>query len=236
MGTVVVIQTPVAPSGSKLETSVVPETARANAATPPRLVPGLLDSGTPNVPALAAAAGALVGRAAVSLPPHPEGSGSAPGLRVEVDSIFSGRASAPAAADAEVTRYAAGTSSVPSVPILSLSNPVVALKEISQVGEQAGEKVLPPLLQLPGLLSVLPGVEPADVERGMRAFLDQLEEIGQGWTGHGNQTGLSLWLLAGTAAVLACEMARRQLRSSAEVPALYAQRLPDSTPIPPSAR
>jgi hypothetical protein len=72
------------------------------------------------------------------------------------------------------------------------------------------------LLQLPGLLSGLPGVQLADVERGMRDFLEQLDEMGQSLAEHRDQTGLYLWLIAGTTAVAACEMARRQLRVKKE--------------------
>jgi hypothetical protein len=129
-----------------------------------------------------------------------------------------------------------GADAVTGGPLFSLSNPAVALKILGPTTEQAGETPPPLLLQLPGVLGGLPGVELADVERGMRAFLDQLDDMGQGLTGHRDRTGLYLWLLAGTASALACEMARRQWKSSAVVPALDANRLTDAGMDPPCAR
>jgi hypothetical protein len=59
---------------------------------------------------------------------------------------------------------------------------------------------------------VLPPLDLSVLERGMRAFLAQLEQIGSSAAGGGSR--LSLWVLAGAAAATACEIARRQLRSA----------------------
>jgi hypothetical protein len=64
---------------------------------------------------------------------------------------------------------------------------------------------------------MLPPLDLSALEHGMREFLQQLEQLSAPATGSGR--GLSLWLLAGAAAVTACEIARRQLRRSADVPA-----------------
>ncbi len=46
----------------------------------------------------------------------------------------------------------------------------------------------------------------------MQQFLGQLERMGQGLVGHRDEAGLYLWIVAGAAVVMACEIARRQVR------------------------
>jgi hypothetical protein len=75
------------------------------------------------------------------------------------------------------------------------------------------------LVPLPAVASVLTALRPLDLpalERGMQRFLEQLDRIGQRLTGPREAGGLYAWIAAGAAAVLACEMGRRQLRRPAE--------------------
>jgi hypothetical protein len=78
----------------------------------------------------------------------------------------------------------------------------------------------------PGVLPFLPPVPLAAVERALRQFLDQLEQVRQSLDGDRGESGLWPWIVAGAAAGAACEIARRQLRQPAGVPALPGDRLP----------
>jgi hypothetical protein len=78
--------------------------------------------------------------------------------------------------------------------------------------------VLPPP-QVPGVLTALPPFNLSALELGLQQFLEQLEGMGQRLTGHGEGTGLRLWLVAGGAAAAACEIARRHLRQPDGKPA-----------------
>ena len=71
-----------------------------------------------------------------------------------------------------------------------------------------------PLPQGLGALSVLPTVDVAALEQGMRHFLRQLQGVGEELTSRHDKPGMGVWLVAGTAAAAACEIARRQLRMS----------------------
>jgi hypothetical protein len=84
-----------------------------------------------------------------------------------------------------------------------------------------------------GALDFLPPVPLAAVEAGMRRFLEQLEQVGQGLAGDQDEGGLGAWIAAGAAAAAACEIARRQLRRTAEVPSLARNRLPGPPQILP---
>ena len=50
------------------------------------------------------------------------------------------------------------------------------------------------------------------LSRRFRHFLRQLQGVGDELTGKHDKPGLGVWLVAGTAAVAACEMARRQMQ------------------------
>src|SRR5439155_1593574 len=56
------------------------------------------------------------------------------------------------------------------------------------------------------------------LEQGMQQFLDQLDRLGQPLAAHPDGTGLGPWIVAGAASAVACEIARRHLKRSAEVP------------------
>jgi len=71
-----------------------------------------------------------------------------------------------------------------------------------------------PLLHVSGMLNVLPTLDVAALEQGMKHFLGQLQRMGEDLTAKHGGTGLGIWIVAGTAAAAACELARRQLRRS----------------------
>jgi hypothetical protein len=80
------------------------------------------------------------------------------------------------------------------------------------------------------LLTVLRPFDLSALELSMQQWLEQLERIGQHLALPRNRTGLCLWILAGVAAVTACEIARRQLRRPAGVPAVATSCWPGTSP------
>jgi hypothetical protein len=84
------------------------------------------------------------------------------------------------------------------------------------VGSPSEEAPVPPEARLSDVLTALPPLDLAAVGRGMQRFLEDLEGIGGGMGRPASQTELLLWAVAGTAAGVACEVARRQLRRHAE--------------------
>jgi hypothetical protein len=90
------------------------------------------------------------------------------------------------------------------------------------VDDQHEEGLIPqrvlPLLPAPDPLSVLRPFGFWAVERGMQRFLQQLDRMGQCLGDSHGETGLWPWLVAGAAAVTACEIARRQLRRASTMP------------------
>jgi hypothetical protein len=83
------------------------------------------------------------------------------------------------------------------------------------------------------VLAFLPPFPPGAVEVGLQQFLDRLEFAGQGLSGERDEEGLWPWLVAGTAVVVACEMARRQWRRPDCVPVLAGDGVPGAVPAPP---
>jgi hypothetical protein len=81
------------------------------------------------------------------------------------------------------------------------------------------EEGAPPLPEL-GVLPILPPGPIAALEAGLKGFLEQLERAGQRLAADREEGGLWSWVVAGTAAAAACEIARRQLRRPDGVPAL----------------
>jgi hypothetical protein len=69
-----------------------------------------------------------------------------------------------------------------------------------------------PLRQVSDMLSTFPTLNVTALEQGMQHFLGQLQRAGEDLTGTGHGPGLGIWLAAGAAAALACEVGRRQLR------------------------
>jgi hypothetical protein len=97
-------------------------------------------------------------------------------------------------------------------------------------GEPSEERLPLPPGHTGGILAALSPLDLSALEAGMRAFLKQLERLGV--PPAGSESGLSLWLIAGAAAVTACEMARRQLRRTAGVRA--AEDRPSGFPLDPT--
>jgi hypothetical protein len=81
----------------------------------------------------------------------------------------------------------------------------------------------PPRLDVLAVLA--PGALPA-LGAGMQQFLEQLERMGQRLGEDRAENGLWPWLVAGAAAAVACEIARRQLGRPPTVPALAGLRMP----------
>jgi hypothetical protein len=76
------------------------------------------------------------------------------------------------------------------------------------------EGLLLPSGQVSDVLTVLPPLDVSSLELGMREFLDELEGVGQRLTGVRGGTGAYAWVVAVATAAMACEIARRQLRSA----------------------
>ncbi len=86
----------------------------------------------------------------------------------------------------------------------------------AESSESGSEATLPPLpvTQRGSGLSMLPDLNVTALERAMQHFLRQLHSTGDDLVGKHEKAGLGVWLVAGTAAVAACEIARRQMRAS----------------------
>jgi hypothetical protein len=94
-------------------------------------------------------------------------------------------------------------------------------------GQQAGGGPALPWPQAPGVLAVLPPLDLAALERGLQRFLEQLGPTGPRRPGDRDGPALWPWVVAGTAAATACEIARRQLRRPAGGPPAEVARRPD---------
>src|SRR5262249_7148943 len=91
------------------------------------------------------------------------------------------------------------------------------------------------VLPSPQLFSVVPFLRPLDLtglELGMQQFLKQLEQIRPGLPQDGAGAGPCLWIVAGAAVLVACEIARRHLRSDTKEPALEVGSWPGSPADP----
>jgi hypothetical protein len=71
---------------------------------------------------------------------------------------------------------------------------------------------LPPALS--SVLSILPPMDLADLERGLRRFVGQLETAGQSLLRPVERGEFWPWIVAAAAALAACEIARREFRSA----------------------
>jgi hypothetical protein len=98
--------------------------------------------------------------------------------------------------------------------------------------EHAEAGVVRSFPEVSGALSVLPPFDLSILERGMRQFLEQVEETGSALAWPEDGTGLGVWVVAGATAAVACEIARRQLKRPAVVPAVAGCRLPGTPPGP----
>jgi hypothetical protein len=64
------------------------------------------------------------------------------------------------------------------------------------------------------VFSVLPPADVAVLAQGMSRFLEQVRHLGQIPAATRQGAGLGVWIVAGTAAAVACEIARRHLRTN----------------------
>jgi hypothetical protein len=76
-----------------------------------------------------------------------------------------------------------------------------------------------PAPQLSGVLTALPSLGLATLERGMQRFLEQLEQTAEDPLPNATCSDLWLWVVAGLAAATACELARRQWKWGTSMPA-----------------
>jgi hypothetical protein len=76
-----------------------------------------------------------------------------------------------------------------------------------------------PAPQLSGVITALPSLGLATLERGMQRFLEQLEQTAEGPQPKATCCDPWLWVVAGLAAATACELARRQWKRGTGIPA-----------------
>jgi len=136
---------------------------------------------------------------------------SLPGLRVDFQGMAIARNSILNVREIEAPTVPDASSTVSPLPLPRSPNlPPTA----SSTGDEA-ESVMPlstPLEQVAGALSFMPPLNVAAVEQGMRRFLGQMQRVGEDLADPGQPVGLGFWLVAGAAAAVACEIARRQFR------------------------
>jgi hypothetical protein len=125
----------------------------------------------------------------------------------------------PSTAPPGITATEGGTAQAEETPV-DTSPRAVSPNTVAPRPIAAEEPVEPSSvwsLPMAGLLAVLPPLDLAAQERGLQRFLEQLEELGAQLVGEPYEQGLWLWTVAGAGAVVACEIARRQVRRSAEL-------------------
>jgi hypothetical protein len=102
-----------------------------------------------------------------------------------------------------------------AAPVPTSVMPSLTLPRASGPDSAAADTMPPlPLPQGTSVLSALPALDVTALERAMQHFLRQLHGAGDERAGSRDKPGLGVWLVAGTAAAAACEIARRQLRAS----------------------
>ena len=92
-------------------------------------------------------------------------------------------------------------------------NPASSQPTVPQMpagGRDIDQPVQPPLS---GVLSLLPPLDLAGLERGLRQFVAQLEFTGQSLLKPVQRGEFWPWIVAAAAALAACEIARREFRS-----------------------
>jgi len=116
----------------------------------------------------------------------------------------------------------------PTVPSVSLGDEIAvppnavplpqSLREMPAGGSDAGDPQPIPRSAVPsalsGVLSILPPIDLSNLERGLRQFVAQLESTGQALLRPVERAELWPWIVAAAAALAACEIARREVRSS----------------------
>jgi hypothetical protein len=204
-----------------VEVASGPATEPANPPTSPRpenlvALPGLHGDGQ----ALVAAAIPAVWTAFVSAPNLP---GAGQGLLPTRSGVWAVREGEAFSWVADVT--------LPRIPVPSEETPLPPA--VARDAERTADEAGPPAPARFGALAVLPPVPLSAVAAGLRQFLEQLEQVGECVAAECDDSRLWPWIVAGAAAATACEIARRQLRQPACVPALTRNRMPGSATDPP---
>jgi hypothetical protein len=117
---------------------------------------------------------------------------------------------AATAHDPEVVAALLDTSPLPA----SLAGPLTLPRAEASENEAEGPSLALPVTQQGSGISMLPSLNVTALERAMQNFLRQLQGTGDELAGKHDKAGLGVWLVAGSAAVAACEIARRQMRAS----------------------
>lgn len=110
--------------------------------------------------------------------------------------------------DASAALVAVAHRPAPAEPAMTSVRPLARLEELARYA--------PPLV---GVMSGIPTVALATLEQGVREFVERIERDAERVAEEGMAAGLSPWVVAGAAAALACELARRQVRRPGTEPA-----------------
>jgi hypothetical protein len=217
--TFVIIRTnPTSPAEGQA-TAPGPDNMRNNTPDTPVTLPAVADtSHGANAAAAEVGSGPVVERPSLQPSPRLDTWVGTPAPRLDSQSISGVRLVVVPARERD------STAAVPE-PLLwgSLSSPPRSAPAAPVAGpnaEPVEEGPAPVLPRIADVLPVLPPFELSALERGIQRFLGQLEQFGENLTGRGSATGWYLWVVAGAAAVAACEIGRRQLRQPLEAPAL----------------
>jgi len=144
------------------------------------------------------------------------------GVRIGLPGPPAGRSAGAEWREPEVLAGVAGPS--PRGPEPASPRSAVTPTEPARDEAEVEEALVLPPPHASGALPLLPLLDLPSLEHGLRQLLGQLERVGERLAPPRDGTGLCLWIVAGTAAAVACEIARRQLRSAA--PAADADRWP----------
>jgi hypothetical protein len=194
------------------EIATGPETVRAEAVAALSAPEPAESSRVVNTAAIVAALGTLSQQPNLQPPPLIGNLIGIPGVRLDVQALAAARSTAQTVREGPQVGGAA--------------TPVTVGPE----EEQAEDRPPLPSPRVAGALSALAPVDLSALELGMQQLLDQLGRKGSSLIGHRDGTGLWLWIVAGTAATAACEIARRQVRSQGA--GIRDQRLAYLTPDP----
>jgi hypothetical protein len=152
---------------------------------------------------------------------------SASGIRLDTQGRL------PVTAERETENPGAIRTPLPSGNLHAAIQSVAALPLPALTGEEPAEVVAAlPLAGVAGLLTALPTSNLQAIESGMQRFLEQLDQLGQTLAASRDSAGLGVWFVAGAAAAVACEIARRQLKRPVVLPVLV-QRHPTGSRIDP---
>jgi hypothetical protein len=194
------------PPGAGPDSTGNTETAKASTGAVPAAAPDSGNSSRGTAVAAAAAAAARPNLLSALLIDYQVIS---PGVRVEPPGLMAVRPSARDVGEGGgIGAVAEGLSGHPQLSAPRVAS-VPATAPDGEPAEGRPELSAPPV---PGVLATLPPFDLSALERGMHLFLDRLGWVGQELVGRGDGTGLGPWIVAGAAAVVACEIARRQFQ------------------------